>query len=319
MTYSRISGTGSYLPERILTNDELERMVDTSDEWIRTRTGIVERHIAADDETASDLALNASRSALAAAGIQAAEIDLIILATTTPDVIFPSTACILQDKLGVGGCPAFDVQAVCSGFVYALATADMFVRGGRCRNALVVGAEIYSRILDWSDRSTCVLFGDGAGAVVLTQSDQAGILSTHLHADGSHRETLAVPANIAGGKLRGTPFVMMEGNAVFKFAIQVLEEAVEEALAENDLRASDIDWLIPHQANIRIIQSTAKKLGIPMEKVVVTLDKHGNTSAASIPLALDIAVRDGRIKPGQHVLLEGVGGGFTWGSALIRW
>ena len=319
MIYSRISGTGSYLPERILTNDELERMVDTSDEWIRTRTGIVERHIAADNEMASDLALNASRNALAAAGIQAAELDLIILATTTPDVIFPSTACILQDKLGVGGCPAFDVQAVCSGFVYALATADMFVRAGKCRNALVVGTEIYSRILDWSDRSTCVLFGDGAGAVVLTQSDQPGILSSHLHADGSHRETLAVPANICGGKLRGTPFVMMEGNAVFKFAIKVLEEVVEEALAENDLQASDIDWLIPHQANIRIIQSTAKKLGIPMEKVIITLDKHGNTSAASIPLALDIAVRDGRIKPGQHVLLEGVGGGFTWGSALIRW
>jgi 3-oxoacyl-[acyl-carrier-protein] synthase-3 len=319
MTYSRISGTGSYLPERILTNDELERMVDTSDEWIRTRTGIVERHIAADNEMASDLALNASRKALAAAGIQAEEIDLIILATTTPDVIFPSTACILQDKLGVGGCPAFDVQAVCSGFVYALATADMFVRGGRCRNALVVGTEIYSRILDWSDRSTCVLFGDGAGAVVLTQSDRAGVLSSHLHADGSHRGTLAVPASVSGGKLQGTPFVTMEGNTVFKFAIQVLEEAVEEALAENGLQASDIDWLIPHQANIRIIQSTAKKLGIPMEKVVVTLDKHGNTSAASIPLALDIAVRDGRIKPGQHVLLEGVGGGFTWGSALIRW
>ena len=319
MIYSRISGTGSYLPERILTNDELERMVDTSDEWIRTRTGIVERHIAADNEMASDLALNASRNALAAAGIQAAELDLIILATTTPDVIFPSTACILQDKLGVGGCPAFDVQAVCSGFVYALATADMFVRAGKCRNALVVGTEIYSRILDWSDRSTCVLFGDGAGAVVLTQSDQPGILSSHLHADGSHRETLAVPANICGGKLRGTPFVMMEGNTVFKFAIKVLEEVVEEALAENDLQASDIDWLIPHQANIRIIQSTAKKLGIPMEKVIITLDKHGNTSAAAIPLALDIAVRDGRIKPGQHVLLEGVGGGFTWGSALIRW
>jgi 3-oxoacyl-[acyl-carrier-protein] synthase-3 len=319
MTYSRIIGTGGYLPEKILTNDELERMVDTSDEWIRTRTGIVERHIAADNEMASDLALNASRNALAAAGIQAGEIDLIILATTTPDVIFPSTACILQDKLGVGGCPAFDVQAVCSGFVYALATADMFVRGGRARNALVVGTEIYSRILDWSDRSTCVLFGDGAGAVVLAQSDQSGVLSSHLHADGSHREMLAVAANISGGKLRGTPFVTMEGNTVFKFAIQVLEEAVEEALAENNLQASDIDWLIPHQANIRIIQSTAKKLGIPMEKVVVTLDKHGNTSAASIPLALDIAVRDGRIKPGQHVLLEGVGGGFTWGSALIRW
>lgn len=319
MMYSRIVGTGSYLPEKILTNHDLERMVDTSDEWIRTRTGIAERRIAADNQMASDLALNASHKAMEAGGIAAADIDLIIVATTTPDVIFPSTACILQDKLGVKDCPVFDVQAVCSGFVYALATADMFIRAGKCRTALVVGTEIYSRILDWTDRSTCVLFGDGAGAVVLTQSDQPGVLSSHLHADGGYSKILAVPGSVCGGKVQGRPFVMMEGNTVFKFAVKVLEEVVYEALTENNLQVSDIDWLIPHQANIRIILSTAKKLGIPMEKVVVTLDRQGNTSAASIPLALDAAVRDGRIKSGQHVLLEGVGGGFTWGSVLIRW
>ena len=319
MRYSKVAGTGSYLPEKILTNQDLERMVDTSDEWIRTRTGITQRHIAADNEMASDLAVNASREAMAAAGVKAGDIDLIIVATTTPDVIFPSTACILQDKLGIGDCPAFDVQAVCSGFIYALATADMFVRAGKCHAALVVGTEIYSRILDWSDRSTCVLFGDGAGAVVLTQSDQPGIISSHLHADGSYSKILAVPGSVCGGKVRGKPFVMMEGNVVFKFAIKVLEEVVHEALAENNFQVSDIDWLIPHQANIRIIISTAKKLGLPMEKVVATLDRHGNTSAASVPLALDIAVRDGRIKSGQLVLLEGVGGGFTWGAVLVRW
>ena len=283
------------MPEKILTNQDLERMVDTSDEWIRTRTGITQRHIAADDEMASDLAVNASREAMAAAGVKAGDIDLIIVATTTPDVIFPSTACILQDKLGISDCPAFDVQAVCSGFIYALATADMFVRAGKCHAALVVGTEIYSRIQDWTDRSTCVLFGDGAGAVVLTQSDQPGIISSHLHADGSYSKILAVPGSVCGGKVRGKPFVMMEGNVVFKFAIKVLEEVVHEALAENNFQVSDIDWLIPHQANIRIIISTAKKLGLPMEKVVTTLDRHGNTSAASVPLALDIAVRDGRI------------------------
>jgi 3-oxoacyl-[acyl-carrier-protein] synthase-3 len=319
MRYSRIVGTGGYLPEKILTNHDLERMVDTSDEWIRSRTGITQRHIAADTEMASDLALHASRKAMEAAGIKAEEIDLIIVATTTPDMIFPSTACILQDKLGAGNCPAFDVQAVCSGFVYALATADMFIRAGRCRNALVVGTEVYSRILDWSDRSTCVLFGDGAGAVVLSQNDRPGILSSHLHADGKHSKILAVPGSICGGKVQGKPFLIMEGNTVFKFAVKVLEEVVHEALTENNLQASGIDWLIPHQANIRIIQSTAKKLGIPMEKVVVTVDRHGNTSAASIPLALDTAIRDGRIKSGQHVLLEGVGGGFTWGAVLLRW
>ncbi|MEK6685414.1 MAG: beta-ketoacyl-ACP synthase III [Pseudomonadota bacterium] len=317
--YSRIIGTGSYLPEKILTNHDLESMVDTSDEWIRTRTGITQRHIARDDQVASDLALYASQNAMKAAGVTNKDIDLIIVATTTPDMIFPSTACILQNKLGIENCPAFDVQAVCSGFVYALATADMFVSSGKCRNALVVGSEIYSKILDWNDRSTCVLFGDGAGAVILSQSDQPGILSTHLHASGSYSNILSVPGSISGGKVQGTPYINMEGTTVFKFAVKVLEEVVQEAVTENNLQTADIDWLIPHQANIRIIQSTAKKLGIPMDKVVVAVDKHGNTSAASIPLALDIAVRDGRIQPGQLVLLEGVGGGFTWGAVLLRW
>jgi 3-oxoacyl-[acyl-carrier-protein] synthase-3 len=268
---------------------------------------------------ASDLALNACRKAMKAADVSADEINLIIVATTTPDMTFPSTACILQYKLGIKDCPAFDVQAVCSGFIYALATADMFIRAGRCRTALVVGTEIYSRILDWTDRSTCVLFGDGAGAVLITQSDQPGILSNHLHADGSYYNTLSLSGNICSGKIKGNPYVTMEGNTVFKFAVKVMEEIVRETVAENNLQISDIDWLIPHQANIRIIQSTAKKLGIPMEKVVTTIDKHGNTSAASIPLALDLALRDGRIRPGQHVLLEAVGGGFTWGAVLIRW
>ncbi|TXI29298.1 MAG: ketoacyl-ACP synthase III [Nitrosomonas oligotropha] len=317
--YSRITGTGSYLPEKILTNLDLERMVDTSDEWIRTRTGITQRHIAAEDQVASDLALYACQNAMQAAGVTSQDIDLIIVATTTPDMIFPSTACILQNKLGIENCPAFDVQAVCSGFVYALATADMFVSSGKCRNALVVGSEIYSKILDWNDRSTCVLFGDGAGAVVLSQSDQPGILSTHLHASGSHSNILSAPGSISGGKVQGTPYINMEGNAVFKFAVKVLEEVVQEAMAKNDLQSTDIDWLIPHQANIRIIQSTARKLGLPMDKVVVAVDKHGNTSAASIPLALDMAVRDGRIQRDQLVLLEGVGGGFTWGAVLLRW
>ncbi|SEF38853.1 beta-ketoacyl-ACP synthase III [Nitrosomonas ureae] len=317
--YSRITGTGSYLPEKVLTNLDLERMVDTSDEWIRTRTGITQRHIAAEDQVASDLALYACQNAMQAAGVTGEDIDLIIVATTTPDMIFPSTACILQNKLGIENCPAFDVQAVCSGFVYALATADMFVSTGKCRNALVVGSEIYSKIIDWNDRNTCVLFGDGAGAVVLSRSDQPGILSTHLHASGSHSNILSAPGCISGGKVHGTPYINMEGNAVFKFAVKVLEEVVHEAVAENNLQSTDIDWLIPHQANIRIIQSTAKKLGLPMEKVVVAVDKHGNTSAASIPLALDIAVRDGRIQPDQLILMEGVGGGFTWGAVLLRW
>lgn len=317
--YSRITGTGSYLPEKILTNLDLESMVDTSDEWIRTRTGITQRHIAREDQVASDLAMYACQNAMQAAGVTNKDIDLIIVATTTPDMIFPSTACILQNKLGIENCPAFDVQAVCSGFVYALATADMFVSSGKCRNALVVGSEIYSKIVDWNDRNTCVLFGDGAGAVVLSQSDEPGILSTHLHASGSYSDILSAPGSISGGKVQGNPFINMEGNTVFKFAVKVLEEVVHEAIAKNNLQSTDIDWLIPHQANIRIIQSTAKKLGLPMDKVVVAVDKHGNTSAASIPLALDIAVRDGRIKKDQLVLLEGVGGGFTWGAVLLRW
>ena len=319
MTFSRIVGTGCYLPARTVTNRELERSIDTSDEWIFSRTGIRERRVAADDELASDLALQASRRALAAAEIGAADLDLIIVATTTPDMVFPSTACILQNKLGAGVCPAFDVQAVCSGFVYALAIADLFVCAGKCRQALVVGAEVYSRILDWTDRGTCVLFGDGAGAVVLRASDEPGILSTHLHADGTYHDILNVPGHVSGGGVRGRPFVSMDGTAVFKFAVKVLYEVAQEALAANRLQVSDIDWLIPHQANIRIIEATAKKLGLPLERVVVTVERHANTSAASVPLALDEAVRDGRIRRGQHVLLEGVGGGFTWGSVLLRY
>lgn len=317
--YSRIVGTGSYLPEKVLTNRDLERMVDTSDEWIYTRTGIRQRHVAADNENASDLALAASRRAIEAAGIRPQDIGLIVLATTTPDMVFPSTACILQAKLGIRNSPAFDVQAVCSGFVYGLATADHFMRGGQYQYALVVGAEAYSRILDWKDRATCVLFGDGAGAVVLRQDRAPGIMSTHLHADGSHADILAVPGTVAGGEVKGRPLLRMDGNTVFKFAVKVLGEVALEALEANHLQKSELDWLIPHQANIRIIQATAKKLGMSMEKVVTTLERHANTSAASIPLALDEAVRDGRIREGQHVMLAGVGGGFTWGSILITW
>src|SRR6187402_2099537 len=319
MIHARITGTGGYLPAKVLTNKDLESMVQTSDEWIVTRTGIRERHIAADGEFTSDLALHACRRALAAAGRKPEDVDLIILATSTPDMVFPSSACLLQAKLGVTRGAAFDLQAVCTGFAYALATADLYIKSGRHRCALVVGAEVFSRILDWKDRGTCVLFGDGAGAVVLTASDSPGILSTHLHADGTYQHLLSVPGSVSGGEVVGRPFLQMEGNAVFKFAVKVLDEIVEEALAKNHLQKADIDWLIPHQANIRIIQSTAKKLGMSMEKVVVTVDRHGNTSAASIPLALDEAVRDGRIRSGQHVLLEGVGGGFTWGAVLLKW
>ena len=306
----------------MLSNQDLEGAVETSDEWIFSRTGIRQRHIAADNEFASDLALHASRRALEAAGITPADLSLIIVATTTPDMVFPSTACILQAKLGAAlgaaHCPAFDVQAVCSGFVYALTTADHFMCSGQYKNILVVGAEVYSRILDWEDRTTCVLFGDGAGAVVLQRSETPGILSTHLHADGSHAGILSVPGSVNGGKISGRPLLQMEGNAVFKFAVRVLGEVAEEALAANGMQKSQIDWLIPHQANIRIIQATAKKLGMPMAQVVTTVDRHANTSAASIPLALDVAVRDGRICAGQHVLLEGVGGGFTWGAVVVR-
>ena len=318
MTYSRIIGTGSYLPEKKLSNRDLESIVETSDEWIFTRTGIRNRHIAADGETTSDLALNASRRAIENAKIASNEIDLIIVATSTPDMIFPSTACLLQAKLGIKGGAAFDVQAVCTGFIYALATADSFIRSGQHKCALVVGAEIFSRILDWKDRGTCVLFGDGAGAVVLRRDETAGILSSHLHADGSYANILCTPGSVQNGVVTGQPFLKMEGHSVFKIAVNVLDEVGREALAANNLSIGQIDWFIAHQANIRIIHATAKKLGLPLDRVVVTVENHGNTSAASIPLALDVAVADGRIQRGQHVLLEGVGGGFTWGSVLLK-
>ena len=318
MIYSRIAGTGSFLPSAPVTNDELAKRVDTSDEWIRTRTGIRQRHLAAPGQTASDLALEASRQAIAAAGIDAGDIDLIIVATSTPDFVFPSTACLLQAKLGVKGCPAFDVQAVCSGFVYALATADKFIRSGQHRCALVVGAEVFSRILDWNDRGTCVLFGDGAGAVILRADSKPGIMGTVLHADGSHAGILSVPGQVCGGNVTGHPFLKMDGPAVFKFAVRVLDEVAREVLAMCNVRVSELDWLIPHQANVRILEATAKRLGINPEKVVVTVDIHGNTSAASVPLALDVAVRDGRVKRGDKVMLQGVGGGFTWGAVLLE-
>jgi 3-oxoacyl-[acyl-carrier-protein] synthase-3 len=319
MMFSRIIGTGSYLPEKVVTNDDLARRVDTSDEWIRTRTGIRSRHVAAEGQLASDLALPAAQRALQSAGVDAGDIDLIIVATTTPDIIFPSTACILQSKLGVAGCPAFDVQAVCSGFVYALTIADLFIRSGQAKHVLVVGTEVYSRILDWSDRGTCILFGDGAGAVIVAASEKPGILAAKLHADGSHKEMLCVPGSVNGGKVWGSPFVHMDGGSVFKFAVRVFEEGAHEVLEAAGLTVSDLDWFVPHQANIRIMEATARKLGLPNEKLIATVDHHGNTSAASIPLALDEAVRDGRIHPGQTLLLEAVGGGFTWGAVLLRW
>ncbi len=321
--YSRIVGTGSFLPARRVSNDDLVAQlaaqgVETSDEWIVERTGIRARHFADKDVTASDLALEASRQALAAAGCEAADIDLIIVATSTPDMVFPSTACILQHKLGVAGCPAFDVQAVCSGFVYALTVADAMIRAGTARRALVVGSEVFSRILNFQDRTTCVLFGDGAGAVVLEASDEPGILASDLHADGSHVGILCVPGNVYGGEILGSPLLTMDGQAVFKLAVGVLEKAARATLDKAGMQESDIDWLIPHQANIRIMQSTARKLRLPMDKVVVTVDQHGNTSAASIPLALDHAVRAGQVQAGQTVMLEGVGGGFTWGAVLLK-
>jgi 3-oxoacyl-[acyl-carrier-protein] synthase III len=318
-TYSRITGTGSYLPEKVLTNRDLEQIVDTSDEWIYSRTGIRQRHIAADHENTSDLALVASRRALDASGLAPQDIDLLIVATTTADMVFPSTACLLQAKLGIANCPAFDMQAVCSGFVYALSTADQLLKSGQYRHALIIGAEVYSRILDWKDRATCVLFGDGAGAVVLSRSEHPGILASRLHADGRYASILSVPGSVSGGNVCGRPLLQMEGNAVFKFAVKVLGEVAHETLSAAGMAKSELDWLIPHQANIRIIQATAKKLGLSMERVIATVDRHANTSAASVPLALDEAVRDGRIRSGQHVLLEGVGGGFTWGAVLLRW
>ena len=319
ISHSRVIGTGSYLPEKVLSNTDLEKIVDTSDEWVYTRTGIRQRHIASEEQRTSDLALIASRRALDAAGLTPGDIDLVIVATTTPDMVFPSTACLLQAKLGVTTGAAFDMQAVCSGFIYALATADQLMKSGQYRHALVVGAEVYSRILDWEDRSTCVLFGDGAGAVVLAPSETPGIMATRLHADGRYAHILSVPGSVSGGAVCGRPLLQMEGNTVFKFAVKVLAEVGDETLAAAGLARSDVDWLIPHQANIRIIQATARKLGLSMEKVVTTVERHANTSAASVPLALDEAVRDARIREGQHVLLEGVGGGFTWGAVLMRW
>jgi len=320
--YSRITGTGSYVPPRRLTNADLAaelaaKGVETSDEWIVERTGIRARHFVADGVYSSDLALEACKSALQAAGLQAPDIDLIIVATSTPDMVFPSTACILQNKLGANGGAAFDVQAVCSGFVYALTVADSLIRTGTANKALVVGAEVFSRLLDFNDRTTCVLFGDGAGAVVLEASDTPGILASDLHADGKHVGILCVPGHVSNGNILGDPLLKMDGQAVFKLAVGVLEDAARATLAKAGKTEADIDWLIPHQANIRIMQSTAKKLKLPMEKVVVTVDQHGNTSAASIPLALDAAVRAGRVKPGQNLMLEGVGGGFTWGAVLL--
>ncbi|MEE8321456.1 MAG: beta-ketoacyl-ACP synthase III [Gammaproteobacteria bacterium] len=320
--YSRITGTGGFLPERIMTNAELEEMVDTTDEWIKSRTGIEKRHIAADGETTCDLAEMAARNAIEAAGISPQDIDLIIIGTTTPDVIFPSTACLLQHRLGLRGCAAFDVQAVCTGFVYALGIADKFIRTGSANCALVVGAETLSRILNWEDRSTCVLFGDGAGAIILECSDEPGVLSTHLHADGEYHDLLHVPSGISvdyESVKNGNAYINMQGNEVFRVAVKTLGRIVDETLQANNLEKKDIDWLVPHQANTRIISATAKKLEMPMERVILTVDQHGNTSAASVPLALDVAIRDGRIKRGDMLLLEAFGGGFTWGSALIKY
>ncbi|WP_423197749.1 MULTISPECIES: beta-ketoacyl-ACP synthase III [unclassified Cupriavidus] len=322
--YAKIIGTGSYLPPRRVTNHELaaqlaEKGIETSDEWIVTRSGISARHWAEPDVTSSDLAVKAAERALEAAGIDRQDIDMIVVATSTPDFVFPSTACIVQNKLGITNhCAAFDLQAVCSGFVYALATADKFIRSGSHRNVLVIGTEVFSRILDFNDRTTCVLFGDGAGAVVLTASDEPGILSTAMHADGSHVDILCVPGNLSGGNITGNPFLHMDGQAVFKLAVNVLDKVAREAIGAAEMVPGDIDWLIPHQANIRIMQGTAKKLGMTNDRMVATVHEHGNTSAASIPLALDEAVRDGRIRPGQTVLMEGVGGGFTWGAVLLR-
>jgi 3-oxoacyl-[acyl-carrier-protein] synthase-3 len=320
MIHARVAGTGSFLPGNPVTNNDLvARGIDTSDEWVVERTGIHQRHLAAPEVTSSELAYEASLRAIAAAGIEPSDIDLIIVATSTPDYIFPSTAALLQARLGItNGGAAFDLQAVCTGFAYALATAEKFIRSGSHKRALVVGAEVFSRILDWNDRGTCVLFGDGAGAVVLEASDKPGILATALHADGSHNPILSVPGQINRGEVVGDPFLRMDGQAVFKFAVKVLVDVAREVMAEAGVGIGDVDWLIPHQANIRIIQATGKRLGVPVEKVIPTVGQHGNTSAASIPLALDLAVRDGRIQRGHRILLEGVGGGFTWGAALLE-
>ena len=317
MIYSRIVGTGSYLPPKVMTNADFAARLDTNDAWIRERTGIERRHIAEKSQASSDLALEASRRALDTAGVNAQDIDLIVVATSTPDYIFPSTACLLQAKLGTKGSAAFDVQAVCSGFVYGLATADSFIKNRMARRALVVGAEVFSRILDWNDRGTCVLFGDGAGAVVLAAGEKPGVHASVLRADGSQSGMLSVPGNVCGGAVVGSPFLQMNGQGVFKFAVKVLEESARETVAAAGMQLSDIDWLIPHQANVRILDATARKLGLPHEKLVITVDHHGNTSAASVPLALDEYVRAGKIRAGHRLLLQGVGGGFTWGSSLV--
>ena len=321
--FARIAGTGSYLPEKVLTNDDLAKFVDTSDEWIAARTGIRERHVAAEGETTGDLAYHASVRALKAAGVEPSELDLIVLGTTTPDLVFPSTACLVQHRLGANGCPAFDVNAACSGFIYALTVADKFIRSGAARTVLVIGSETLTRMVDWKDRTTCVLFGDGAGAVVLKADSDTGILSTHMHADGSKKELLWNPVGVSVGFKPGEENagvrINMSGNDVFKHAVKALDSVVEEALDANGLDRHDIDWLIPHQANLRIIEATAKRLDMPMERVVVTVDKHGNTSSGSVPLALDEAVRSGKVQRGQLLLLEAFGGGFTWGSALLRY
>ena len=321
--YSRIAGTGSYLPEKVLTNDDLAQFVDTSDEWITARTGIRERHVAAEGETTCDLAHQAAIRAMEAAGVTGADLDLIIVGTTTPDLIFPSTACLLQARLGASGCGAFDVNAACSGFIYALTVADQFIRAGTVRTVLVVGSETLTRMLDWGDRSTCVLFGDGAGAVVLKADRETGILSTHLHADGAKKELLWNPVGVSAGFKPGEKNagvrVLMTGNEVFKHAVKALDSVVEETLEANGLDRHAIDWLIPHQANLRIIEATAKRLDMPMDRVVVTVDRHGNTSSGSVPLALDEAIRSGRVQRGQLLLLEAFGGGFTWGAVLLRY
>ncbi|KKB64070.1 3-oxoacyl-ACP synthase [Robbsia andropogonis] len=322
--YARVVGTGSYLPANRVSNQALTeqlaaRDIETSDEWIVARTGIRARYFAASEQRTSDLAVEAARRAIAASGMDANQIDLIIVATSTPDFVFPSTACLVQHKLGLtNGCAAFDVQAVCSGFVYALSTADSYIRSGMHKNVLVIGAETFSRLLDFNDRTTCVLFGDGAGAVVLSASVEPGILANALHADGSQSDILCVPGHVSGGAVAGNAFLHMDGQAVFKLAVNVLGKVAVEVLEKANATAADIDWLIPHQANIRIMEGTCRKLRLPLDKMVVTVDEHGNTSAASIPLALDVAVRDGRVKPGQLVMVEGVGGGFTWGASLLR-
>lgn len=322
MIYSKIAGTGRYLPERILTNADLEKMVDTSDEWIRTRTGVESRHVASEDEKTSDLCVAAAEKAMEAAGVGVDDIDLIIVGTTSPDLIFPNIATLIQDRMGIHGCPAFSIEAACTGFIYALSTADKFIRTGEAQCALVIGAEVITKLIDWSDRSTCVLFGDGAGAVIVKPSDEPGIISTHLGADGKYKDLLYYPVGVGKDLAKagvGDSRILMSGNEVFKVAVKTLGAVAELAFTENNIDMSELDWLVPHQANLRIIQATAKRLNLPMEKVIQTVQHHGNTSAASVPMALDVGIRDGRIERGQLILMEAFGGGFTWGSVLMRY